>query len=335
MDFYAFPVNVGDSFLLKDDTFNLLVDGGDGKLNILPQIQRKLPAQDPTLNVVLCTHYDEDHISGLLQLFDQLLYEYQYNIKPSIRIKEIWLPDIFPRIEKTKRMQARKLIISREKKKKESIEIESDGNIREQLDKVDFDTSIYRICRLVRTCHHLVYLGIIEKIIFLELTDTYWGEKIDHKIYGINCRKVNRRIVPYSDEKELVLHYTRINADSLVIRYNDLDSVSPNVVFTADSNFKFYIPFNSGNTLVTVPHHGSDDRAHKPVYRNLTGRNFIFVRSSEIKKSRPCNEFKIHPDSMRFCTRCNNVIPPSDQLVHLTYSPGGWRPNSGSTHCSC
>lgn len=70
MEFIALPVKNGDSFLLKDKNFNLLVDGGNGQTRIINYIKK----YTDNLNVVICTHYDEDHIKGLLNLFSEVIY---------------------------------------------------------------------------------------------------------------------------------------------------------------------------------------------------------------------------------------------------------------------
>ncbi|MEM5642458.1 MBL fold metallo-hydrolase [Bacillus toyonensis] len=60
----------GDSFLLKDNEFSLLVDGGDGQTKIINHIRE----HTNHLDVVICTHYDGDHIKGLLNLFEYVFY---------------------------------------------------------------------------------------------------------------------------------------------------------------------------------------------------------------------------------------------------------------------
>lgn len=62
-------------------------------------------------------------------------------------------------------------------------------------------------------------------------------------------------------------------------------------------------------------------------------RKYIFVRSSEIHKSRPCSEFVLNkPDN--YCIRCKE---DEEQTFHLTYNSvsGNWNAASGIKACSC
>lgn len=128
MEFIAFPVKKGDSFLLQDKNFNLLVDGGDGKVSIMKEIVE----HTNHLDVIICTHYDEDHIKGLLDFIEKMIcvkciiaedflsgldtpaIVQRFNVK----VKEIWLPDIFARIQLYKEKKIRKSGVPWMKKKK-------------------------------------------------------------------------------------------------------------------------------------------------------------------------------------------------------------------------
>lgn len=136
MEFIALPVKNGDSFLLKDKNFNLLVDGGNGQTRIIKYIKK----YTNKLNVVICTHYDEDHIKGLLNLFSEVIYysdlldiymreravsegevkrfyeaEIKYILnKKLVTFDEIWLPDIFGRIALFKRQKTKGIIIPKD-----------------------------------------------------------------------------------------------------------------------------------------------------------------------------------------------------------------------------
>jgi beta-lactamase superfamily II metal-dependent hydrolase len=82
MRFIALDVKVGDSFILQESCNNFVVDGGKNKTDIIPKL---LNNQIKAINVVICTHYDDDHLNGIIGI-----------IKCSkIHISELWLPDIF------------------------------------------------------------------------------------------------------------------------------------------------------------------------------------------------------------------------------------------------
>jgi len=343
MEFFAFPVHMGDSFLLKDKDFTLLVDGGDGKVPILNHLLDKL-RQHSLLNVIICSHYDQDHIDGLLDFFQHLIDEFIYSRVPSVKIEEIWLPDIFARIEHTKNYQ--QIYVPRhfgDKEVRVRVEKKDGTNVELQKIKGEFDIAIYKICRIVRTCYFLKAFNIVNNIRWFELKDSCVDQIVQGtNIYGINCLEIARRITQSLTADELILQFTRINEESLVFRYNSGDDDFPNVLFTADSNFSFcegryldIVKFASGKTIVTTPHHGSNDEEHVKVYTNFgrTPREFIFVRSSEFHRNRPCTEF-VQNKPNNYCVRCKR---DEEQTVHLIYtqSSGKWRAATGIKLCSC
>lgn len=86
LKFTALEVNEGDSFLLeyKDSSSGkekrILVDGGTN----VDEVLEKDPAGSAGkfIDLIICTHYDKDHIDGILKLLDK---GYQFS--------ELWLPD--------------------------------------------------------------------------------------------------------------------------------------------------------------------------------------------------------------------------------------------------
>ncbi|MGX5648468.1 MBL fold metallo-hydrolase [Bacillus cereus] len=382
MEFVAIPVKMGDSFLLKDGNFNLLVDGGDGKTKIIREVSK----YTEHLDVVICTHYDSDHIKGLLDLFEDMIskrmlvsmylafgMEWTWDILKHFlfKIDEIWLPDIFGRIklfkdkeiremrEREKYLREGKLVEKRqEEQQEEPVGIIFSGNKvylvdgekREFLaEREYFDTPIHNIRRLVIRCNLLVkYYGV--KIRWFSFTNAFENKLVDTEknIYGINCEEITRKIEPYGSEEQVLFNFTRINRESLVYRYNkaEVGSSIPNVLFTADSSFEFipkprkgeerinYQLLNNGVSIVTTPHHGSPDDKHKYVYQNLEGNDFIFVRSSERHDSRPCKEYKDHPNEKRYCTRCR-IEGDDEQTVRLRFKGGKWEAYKGVEICTC
>ena len=73
----VFPAAHGDSTLFRWHNFNMLVDGGylhsKTRCSMSPcfwETVRRLP-DDQKLDIVVVTHYDEDHIAGILRLFEE------------------------------------------------------------------------------------------------------------------------------------------------------------------------------------------------------------------------------------------------------------------------
>lgn len=83
MKLTALPVNVGDSFLLRDEDKIILVDGGMNKTHIL-NLLRKEQIPNDHIDLLVCTHYDADHINGIIGILKSQKFTF----------KEIWLPEI-------------------------------------------------------------------------------------------------------------------------------------------------------------------------------------------------------------------------------------------------
>ncbi|MES2224648.1 MAG: MBL fold metallo-hydrolase [Patescibacteria group bacterium] len=68
---YMLNIGQGDSFLIvADDGRKMLIDGGLDT-TILSELSKVLPSGDDTIDVVLATHPDADHIGGLQYVFQR------------------------------------------------------------------------------------------------------------------------------------------------------------------------------------------------------------------------------------------------------------------------
>ncbi|WDG52374.1 hypothetical protein [Pseudomonas chlororaphis] len=77
--FVAIPVGQGDAFYLERENFSVLVDGGKGRRCFADLFMSTVDRQ--SVNVIVCTHNDADHIRGLLGYLDSTLH-----------CDELWLP---------------------------------------------------------------------------------------------------------------------------------------------------------------------------------------------------------------------------------------------------
>ncbi len=59
----------GDAILIQDGETQVLIDGGRDGLRLLSRLGRYMPFWDRTIEVVVATHPDSDHIGGLPTLF--------------------------------------------------------------------------------------------------------------------------------------------------------------------------------------------------------------------------------------------------------------------------
>lgn len=63
-------VGQGDSFLLQDGVQQVLVDGSRGTI-VLSRLAEEMPWFDRTIELVVVTHGDQDHIEGLIHVLDR------------------------------------------------------------------------------------------------------------------------------------------------------------------------------------------------------------------------------------------------------------------------
>jgi hypothetical protein len=351
MKFIALPVKVGDAFLLEVNNQVVLIDSGEYS----NECRDLLIKQDiAKLNIFICTHYDTDHINGLLPI-----------IKSKIQVQEIWLPNIIGKINET-------------------VNDTSNSDIKQFLRNFIFNNnelieeqykSFCALCSASKNpeefqsfkCKSLKYLNInnfiLNKLFMIsyELTQTQlkkisdivneckkrsikirWLKYIDNhieneivspcNIYGLNCIETNNT-APFKTVEELLFYLTTINAESLVFKF--CHDNYPNVLFCADSNFKFLEPGGNiilkDNSISTVAHHGANDNCK--TFGLIGGANIIYVRSDSKNKFRPSKEY-ISLTNIKYCTICNQGInSKSTKLVNLLFKNGKW--TSSSTKCTC
>jgi len=71
-----FDVGQGDAiFIETPQNHQILIDGGDGD-NILKKLQQEMPFWDRSLDLVILTHPEKDHIGGLVEVLER--YEVDY-----------------------------------------------------------------------------------------------------------------------------------------------------------------------------------------------------------------------------------------------------------------
>lgn len=67
MEIKLFKAGAGDSFLIKIMNKYILIDGGEG--GTFEEIKNEILNLDENLNLVVLTHYDNDHLMGIIKLF--------------------------------------------------------------------------------------------------------------------------------------------------------------------------------------------------------------------------------------------------------------------------
>lgn len=94
-------IGQGDSILLQDGMRQVLVDGGAGK-TVLTRLSEELPYFDRSLEVVIATHPDRDHLEGLLHVLEK--YPVKLVILPPIahtsQLQDEWLRRLVAAVER-------------------------------------------------------------------------------------------------------------------------------------------------------------------------------------------------------------------------------------------
>ena len=345
MKLTALPVNVGDSFLLRDDDKIILVDGGMNKNHIV-QLLKKEHIPNDHIDLLVCTHYDADHINGIIGIIKSQKFTF----------KEIWLPEILGSIGYTlskkttelfKDLRENEIHFELENSECESIfklqeneEIDpaSEGNNSfEEIDtKVLDDFVDYQHFWYYEPFWHY-YDSNIDYKMMLTLNSTtslisnalHSGAYIrwfkyngyTHKTYGFNLYSENalQTDITLYDSKQffLALYHlslSDINKYSLVYIYQK-ENV-PDILFSADSDLHFYQQQVTlkDNSIVTAPHHGSSTNDN--AYQKISGKDLIFVRSDRSQQTRPGQGYL--NQAHRYCTICRNHTPK--QKIELNYN---------------
>lgn len=352
MEFTALAVNKGDSFLLKDGDNLILVDGGANQQHIVRLLNKE--NLNNHINLIVCTHYDLDHVNGILGILKSKKYGFD----------EMWLPEILGSLAYTISEKHEEILDDLRRQpdllEKALDEIEGQPELLEEeissspesfehniSDKYQFNTRnitelnnllnkerLFQYMRLITFYRHNELVNMFYNICKLVSSSIpsakkkvrwleYQGREVNNR-YGfnmiaVNSRETNVTLYPTTSVflKALIrVSLTPINQQSLVFKYND-DSV-PNVLFTADSDLSFTkIPIIlKPKSIVTAPHHGSKHNTY--AYTMISGEELFFVRSDHYNPSdRPCKDY-INLEN-KYCTLCNRSPKDNKKPVRLKY----------------
>jgi len=349
MKFTALPVNVGDSFLLYVNDKYILVDGGMNKSHIIALLNKeRIPNKH--IHYLICTHYDADHINGIIGILKSGKYTFD----------ELWLPEIFGSIGYSISEKLEDILVYQRKNypeierlsTKEVTEVQIDNDNKERtnsferintkvldelikfpLDKrliytwpyfiIDYDifptsinlsmvNALYKISSLLTSA-----LSSGSYIRWFKYTGRYEHYQCPHNLYAENAQET--AITIYSPQIFMeMLFLTTINKYSLVFIFDDDDNHLPNVLFTADSDLHFYSQLKRLEefSIVTAPHHGSE--ANSLAYSKVYVNNLIFVRSDRSQLRRPGPTFLSQQN--RYCTICRTKGPKQKIIIDFTSS---------------
>ncbi len=72
---YVLDIGQGDAILIQKDNQQILVDGGPGPKELMNELGNRLPFWDRTIELVVLTHPDADHIAGLIEVMQRYKVE--------------------------------------------------------------------------------------------------------------------------------------------------------------------------------------------------------------------------------------------------------------------
>lgn len=331
MKFSALSVNVGDSFLLKINERYILVDGGQNQSDIVTLLDNEhIPLNH--INVIICTHYDADHINGIIGILKSRKYSFD----------EIWLPEILGSLSYTITIKLWEILDYLRNHKESFNQVAASGSsdlpYQESCDS-QLDEINYSMLDFLVTSRDKYHFSSVIYNLNSELGENLYSAcslvksslssganvrwfKYMNRVVDYNCgfnmvakNAIETGITIYSTPQVFLqaLSLTRINKESLVFMYSD--EGSPNVLFTADSNLSFTKNIINLNeySIVTAPHHGSD--TNKKAYSKISGNNIYYVRSDRSQTKRPCAEYLLQTN--RFCTICRNKGPKQKVVLEF------------------
>ncbi len=362
MKFTALPVNVGDSFLLEVNKKVILVDGGMSKTHIVSLLKKK-NIKSNHIDLLICTHYDADHINGIIGILKS--EQFKFN--------EIWLPEVLGSLSYTFSKNTKEILLyGREHSKdiilpENSVKYDSkvieDNEIDDSFELIDN----FRLSNIVEYpfdhSYHLfrnyyfndsMPINLLENLYnsltlvnyslssgayirWFKFHNGLVNANYGNYIYSQNATQ--NKITEYDPKLFFeILYLTTINKESLVYLFND--GKNPNILFSADSDFSFLNGTEKislkDNSIITVPHHGSASNsiAYSRILVNnqpLTDKSkVILVRSDRSQLKRPESTF-CNLNVEKYCTICRNIT--SKQEVSLNYSKNAWK--SISNKCIC
>ncbi len=345
MKFTALPVKRGDSFLLCFPSGKMLVDAGQNKQHILKLLKQER-IDKRHINLLVCTHYDADHINGILGIMESQDFTFD----------EIWLPEILGSLSytlsedligilrKLREIDPEGMLIRKEPESstiEECTRIQEDSPIRlASLENIL--QAKYFPCAFEDVAFNLLHASRHESISTIPIQAMHtnmwaalgivhsalssgayvrwfkYANSLTNIAYGFGMSALNSTetgLTRYSPGTFLHrLYLTTINAESLVFKFSC--DQHPDILFCADSDLSFTTtPIDlKNNSVVTAPHHGSD--SCNGAYNFINGSNLIYVRSDQRQRKRPGSGYLNQQN--RYCTICRNKGP--QQKVEISYT---------------
>lgn len=376
--FISIPVISGDCFYLENKEGNklvsALVDGGAGNV----QIKGKISVDKYLINiginkldVVVATHNDKDHTSGL-----KLILKNSNIKKENIYLPALWFDRLEDVLSSPKKFFFELLDDISNNQDNENNFQESDCSVENEESTV-FDNLEYNELFDEQSIHIFRCPNCRIKLISKKKLNPIQSKKLDEALdaltnildlYALAKNKnikihwfefdtsnlsfnlaslpiglstilvpVNSRYITVPKKRKYRAYYwlqlTMVNKRALVFYHY---SGNASALFSSDSLLDFNLP-QMNNLLATVPHHGRDTN-DSAVLKLIQNRNVIFVRNSHNRKDgkNMSHNYKSYTGD-KYCDICFDIkgpISPS-QLIEFTAASGGWSLFSSSKKCCC
>lgn len=359
--FIAIRVGQGDAFFTEKGDMAFLVDGGRSISSFPCQFLRATGRNH--IDVLTCTHNDSDHGNGVLGFLLAGLKAEEVWLPASWldRLEDIilrpegFLKELVEDIEELPEDQVMGLSqlgdkYATETRNKDSrvVEVGSQELYRafEQVSDMEWFSTLSLGYGFPPTNKRKMFVEAVSgaKLIreialaaYLSGSLIKWFDFIGDKNLAQAAGGIRDVLIPVNAvevaqirrPKRGALKYialTRSNKQSLVFT-SPKTKDDPGVLFTADSNLRFYQQISwHEHMIITAPHHGSEANQHAySIFKNETGgMDVSWVRSDGRFSKRPGKSF-LTINNRKFCTLCRNSrLPKQDvRLVMVTHS---WHP---------
>jgi Metallo-beta-lactamase superfamily len=363
--FKALPVHQGDCFVLAREGRTIVVDGGGNRSGIVPLLRAN--GIQKRIDVLVCTHSDADHASGVAGILDS----------GQITVGEVWLPwgwlnrldDLLRNSDTFLKELLHDWAVERLPYREQATDRRSIDSPRAPLgeypsgglntESVEGNASgtlgqIWRFLRPPRSARERLFLQAARSALLIRaIVVTARRKRIPIRWFDFEAfiasgkasggkpflRPLNAiERLPQASLAAIsaaeYLSLTLENKRSLVFLAPESAPHSA-VLLAADSdlNFAFAIAGTSERVLSTVPHHGARANAvaYGRVQQAVGGRKVLWIRSDGRYKYRPCPAFLALRN--RACTSCRN--PSALRQVVRASDRGGWKLSRGVLSCTC
>ncbi|WP_412475753.1 hypothetical protein [Halobacteriovorax sp. YZS-1-2] len=364
--FIALPVGAGDAFLLNKNNKVILFDGGKSS-KLLPELLNSQMCE--TINIAVCSHNDSDHANGIIGLLKSSIaceevwlpgkWTKRLNDlldNPTLFYKELYKSCLEEASEASTLEEFEDICCDKDSCFEDTGDFDLDSvEVKDDSLEGSFEDYVrakYRIVlkRMGTLSNQKLFLDAIEaaerirKIAILakkKQSRIRWFEFIGGQnkmpsggnanlLVPLNSVELKR---PKVNKMNLLkyISLTVSNRESLVFYSPETSGKNDGVLFTADSDLETvaFGEFHNKDTLITIPHHGSD--ANHKAYKHFVSEGNCYIRSDGRYKSRPGINYRALPQNKKFCIRCNYAEKGTTIIFDEVNSSWSCKNN----HCYC